>query len=240
MPDFGTLLEILLAILVITPVVVLLMIPYLYLTVSVYPWLLMHPTARGGQNGDRGVKRVTYPGGRGVVYMPEPRVRRYLAQYALFTHEGGTYIRCAVDERVAYLAYDVVTFDARGRLLDIVSVDERIEVAGQTHPVRLPTKTAYARLLLRQVDGLRLPEARCLRYDGRGMLLLTLCNVLTTLVYAVVVREGWMILRGTVGLTIPMPPAAAACVLVALLVGLGYSAWVIYRYTKPDKRRNNR
>ncbi len=218
---------------------VIIFAPYLYLTVSVFPWLCMHPTVRRGRRGDRGVRRVVYPDGRGVVYTPDPAVRRYLSQYAIFTHEGGKYIRCAIDERIAYLKYDVLTFDIRGRLLDIVAVDERPEVMGQTHAVRLPTKTAYARLLLRQVDALPVDTTPTLRYDGRGMLLLTVLNVLTTVVYALVLQTALAMALPAMDAYLA-PPSAVACVLVATLLGLGLSTWVIFRYHKYAKRVMNR
>ncbi len=230
---------VLLVILGAVAVLALLLAPYLYLTVSVYPWLCMHPVMCDRQRGDRGRRRVVYPGGRGVVYTPDPRVRRYLSAYALFTHEGAKYIRCAIDERVAYLRYDVLAFDIRGRLLDIVTVDERPEIAGQTHPVRMPTRTAYTRILLRQVDGMYPENPPVLRYHGWGMLLLTVLNVLTTVIYASVLRRALALGLELLGSYLT-PPSGVACTIAALLVGLGYSAWVLFRYQRYARQVMNR
>ena len=140
---------------------IVLTVLYVYLVASVYPWLTMHLTWRKRKPfTDRGLLRVKFPTGRGVVYEPDPRVRRYVSKYALFTSEGKKYIRLRVDQRINYIRYDVVAFDRRGRLLDVLEVSERLASAGSPRAVRLPTATAYASVIPRKIDG---------EYTGKDM-----------------------------------------------------------------------
>ena len=119
--------------------------------------------------GERGLRRVTFPGGRAVVYAPTPRIRRYISSYVLTKEAEGVFIRCRIHESIAYLRYDVATFDAKGRLLDVLRVSERITACGCTHGVRLPRDTAYATLVLRRVDGEYVGRDATVGYGIRGM-----------------------------------------------------------------------
>ncbi len=143
---------------------------YLYLLVSLYPRLTLRWVWKGDPLlGDRGLRRVTFPGGRAVVYAPAPGIRRYIPTYALIKEAEGVFIRCRIHESIAYIRYDVATFDAKGKLLDVLRVSERITACGCTHGVRLPRNTAYATLVLRRVDGEYVGRDATVGYGIRGM-----------------------------------------------------------------------
>ncbi len=163
---------------------------YVYLVASVYPWLTMHLAWRKKKPyTERGLLRVRFPEGRGIVYQPDPRVRRYVPEYALFTFEEKKYIRLRVDKRVNYIRYDVVTFDRRGRLLDVQEVSERLASAGSTRAVRLPAETAYASVIPRQVDGEYTGKEMAVVYSPVGIAVYTGLTVLTTVVIAFFIRN---------------------------------------------------
>ncbi len=145
-------------------------VAYLYLLVSLYPRLTLRWVWRGDAHlGDRGLRRVVFPEGRAVVYAPAPKIRRFVSQYALIRREEGVFIRCKLHERIAYLRYDVAAFDAKGQLLDVLRVSERVTVGGSTREVRLPRRTAYATLILRRVDGMYEGRDASVGYGMRGM-----------------------------------------------------------------------
>lgn len=162
------------------------MAAYLYLLGFLYPRFTLRLTRKGDLSlGDRGLRRVTFPGGRAVIYAPSPKIQRYISRYALVKRENGVFIQCRIHSRIAYLRYDVVTFDRRGRLLDVLRVSERITVSGQTRMVRLPGETAYATLTLRRVDGVYVSREAVVGYGLLGMgIYLALSTVTATAVGA--------------------------------------------------------
>ena len=145
-------------------------VAYLYLLISLYPRLTLRWVWKEGVLlGDRGLRRVVFPEGRAVVYEPAPKIRRFVPRYALIRRQEGTFIRCKIHERIAYLRYDVAAFDAKGTLLDVLRVSERVTVCGSTREVRLPRRTAYATLILRRVDGMYEGRDASVGYGLRGV-----------------------------------------------------------------------
>lgn len=213
---------------------------YVYLLVSVYPRLIMRLTEVRGRRpieascGDRGRRRVLFPEGRGTVYEPAPAVRRYMPAYALFVREGATYMRCRIHPRIAYIGYDVLAFDRRGRLMDAVRVSERITAEGYTRAVRLPTNTAYARVILRQVDGVYTGKEKAVAYAPVGVAVYAGLTVLTTVVV------GWLLYDGLNTVMSDLLPfaqrmSAISALLIAFLVGALTAAGMLglfYMHTK--------
>ena len=145
---------------------------YLYLTVSLYPSLALRPVWREKTSvGDRGLRRVVSPEGCATVYRPAPRSCAYLHRYALIRRDGSTFIKCRIHEGIAYIRYDVAAFSAKGKLLDVISVSERVTQRGYTRSVRLPRMTAYACVTLRKADGVYSDTSPTLGYALRGMLI---------------------------------------------------------------------
>lgn len=147
---------------------------YLYLVASVFPRTVLRLVWRGGGSrelsaGDRGLRRMVFPGGRAVLYRPSPKACRYLRQYALIRREGCTYVKCRIHPDIAHIRYDVATFDRRGRLLDVLSVSERVAERGYTRTVRLPRDTAYACVTLRKADGVYTSREVTLGYSYLSM-----------------------------------------------------------------------
>ena len=207
---------------------------YVYLVSSVYPWLTMHLAWRKKYPcADRGVKRVKFPTGRGMVCEPDLRVRRYVPRYALFVSDGIKYIRMQTHPRVNYLRCDVVTFDRRGRLLDVLEVAERLTSEGITRAVRLPTATAYACVIPRQVDGEYTGEELTVGYSLRGTVICAaLITVTTAMVGALLHGELSFLLNDlTVSLT--------AAVALSTLLGLLMAGWILLMHYRHAARRIN-
>ena len=177
--------DIFLSVLLSAVTVMVAIVVYVYLVSSVYPWLCMHAVwiKRGQESprGDRGVRRVRFPDGRGVVYEPHPALRRYVPSYALYTHNDQKYIRLSLHPKVAYIRYDVAVFNYRGRLLEVLEVSERISGEGVSRSVRLPERTAYACVVPRQVDGEYVGREVTVGYSLAGIIVLTVLTVATTM-----------------------------------------------------------
>jgi hypothetical protein len=213
---------------------------YVYLIASVYPWLTLHPAWRKRKPfTDRGLLRVKFPGGRGVVYEPDPRVRRYVPKYALFTSEGKKYIRLRVDQRVNYIRYDVVTFDRRGRLLDVLEVSERLTSAGSPRAVRLPTATAYASVIPRKIDGEYTGKDMAVGYSPIGIAVYTALTVLTTVFIAFLIRNEIpnLLFYGDNFITYHN---AGSTLALSILLGAVNSLWVVLMHYLHAIRKINR
>ena len=210
---------------------------FLYLTVSLYPRILLRPVWLGRRDpwitGDRGVRRVTFPGGRATVYEPTPQARRYLHRYALVKQNGCVLLRCRIHEQIAYLRYDVAAFDSRGRLLDVLGVRERITEAGHTRAVRLPRATAYACVTLRQVDGVYEDHTLLVGYSYLRMGLFTGICAATAALICGMVWESILEMANTP--LIPQISDKGLAVPVAAVLGILYALLVLqlhYRYAK--------
>lgn len=212
---------------------------YVYLVSSLYPWLTMRLVCRRRVWGGRGVRRVTFPEGRGVVYEPDVRVRRYIPQYAVLVRDGHKFLQCRVDARVAFMRYDVVSFDRYGRMLDLVGVSEMIVKRGHTQPVVLPTETAYAYIVPRRVDGMFTDKVKIARYSWPGRILCAGLTVLTTLVVAAVLYGGLVPLLRFIWPNV-IAPSRGLFFLAAFGLGVVTSAWIFFIYHMRSKRVINR
>ena len=207
--------------------VVAAMAVFLYLTAFLYPRLILRPVWLGRRDpfvtGDRGVRRVTFPGGRATVYEPIPKARRYLRRYALIKQDGCTYLRCRIHENIAYIRYDAAAFDSRGRLLDVLSVSERVTEAGYTRAVRLPRDTAYACVTLRRADGVYEDTAMLVGYSYTAMGIFAGLCVLTAALTGWLVQgslaDAFDLLGWTAGVS-----GTGLSVIVAAVLGVLYAA----------------
>ena len=208
---------------------------YVYLVASVYPWLTMHLAWRGKYpHADRGVRRVKFPKGRGIIYTPDLRVRTYVPQYALFSDEGKKYIRLQTHKRVNYIRYDVVTFDSRGRLLDVLEVAERMATEGVTRAVRLPTATAYACVIPRKVDGEYVGQDFAVGYSWAGIVTYTALTVVTTALVGVLLHGELVFLLETKTVSLPVT------ILFSILLGSLMAGWTVLMHYRHAVRRINR
>ncbi|MBO5511072.1 MAG: hypothetical protein J6B24_04995 [Clostridia bacterium] len=231
-PDVTSLLQSLATVLTVTVI-------YVYLIASVYPWLTMHLAWRKRMPySDRGLLRVKFPEGRGVICEPQPRVKRYIPKYALFTMDGCKYIRLRVHRRVNFIRYDVVTFDRKGRLLDVLEVSERLTSEGNTRAVRLPTATAYAAVIPRQVDGEPVGREASVGYSLVGTAVYGGLTVLTTVFVGYMLHSELSYLLTS--LTNRTPESFGGTLVVSLLVGIACAAWMVLMHYLHAVRKINR
>lgn len=221
---------------------------YLYLIISVYPRLTMRAVWRsrrkGAPAGDRGVRKLLFPGGRAIVYEPTLSVRRFIRHYALVKQDGCTYIQCRIHERIALIRYDVATFDRRGKLLDIVSVREWISEPGQTSLVRLPRETAYASVTLRKADAMYKGREKTVGYSLVGTALYAALTVVTAVAADIVLHGCLSEICGALGAAGILPDGGpvtplATSMSFAVILGLVCAAWgVLIHYIHANKVLN--
>lgn len=216
---------------------------YLYLLVSLYPRLTMRTVWKADRqskpSGDRGVRKLTFPGGRAVIYEPALKVRKYLRQYALIKQDGCTYIKCRIHERIAYIRYDVATFDRKGRLLDVLNVNERITEGGYTRTVRLPRATAYACVTLRKVDGMYENREATVGYSIVGITVYTALAVVTAMILGSVLHECIAEVMETLPLKGQVTGRGITVLVAAVLGGLS-AGWVVFMHHVHAKKVINK
>ena len=128
---------------------------YVFLISRVLPDLLLKPLYDDSRDGDRGLRRYTFEGGRAILYEPSAPYRKYLKQYILSANGNEKYIKCKFADRVNAVRYEVIAFDSNDRMIDTVCIEEHIlkEKENISGAAMLPRQTAYVRVLLYSVNG---------------------------------------------------------------------------------------
>ena len=116
------------------------------------PSFLFSPTYRTPEITDRGIKKFTFPEGRGVLYEPDIKYRRFLKKYLLFEYKGKKYIKCRLSESVISLRYEVAVYDNKSRLIKIIEVAENVPSKCETKNVELPSNASYVSVILKLVN----------------------------------------------------------------------------------------
>ncbi|MBQ8322334.1 MAG: hypothetical protein IJX91_00020 [Clostridia bacterium] len=107
---------------------------------------------------DRGIKKVLEKGGQSLVFQPVPKWRKYIKQYVLAERWGKKELMCKLDPELSYISYDVVLFNNRNKVFDVLTVKELIENKGYTKVLALPEETSYVSVVVNQADTNRFPE----------------------------------------------------------------------------------
>ena len=121
---------------------------YVFLAGAVFPPIFLKPRYRYSAEGDRGIRRYAFEGGRAIVYEPSAPYRHILKQYILSANGREKYIKCKFIQSVYYVIYDVIAFDSGDRVIDTVRVEEDMEIGQQgiSKASLLPGETAYVQV----------------------------------------------------------------------------------------------
>lgn len=127
---------------------------YIFLLTRAIPQLSLKHKSVGVNTRDRGIKKYTFEGGRAVVYEPELVYRKYVPQYMLLSKNRDKFIRCRINPMIRHIKYDVVVYDNKNKLIDVIGVEEKMNRQKYTTSVLLPPETSYARFILRRADDM--------------------------------------------------------------------------------------
>jgi hypothetical protein len=119
---------------------------------SIVPKYIIKVRCSVKKSNDRGIKKYTFPSGRGVVYEPHPSFRKYVKRYVLFTHNGYKYFKGLFDINVMKLNYSIVMFNNKNEVIDVISVNERIHDNLATKSVPIHQDTSYVSFILNSVN----------------------------------------------------------------------------------------
>lgn len=132
---------------------------YVFLVTSFLPQLLLTPTRKATGIRDRGIKKYTFPEGRGVVYEPELRYRQYVSKYLLFEYRGRKYIKLKLNEGVLTAECELAFYNNRNKLVKIMSVMFE-DQGGESEAIMIPDETSYAGMTLIAVNGKRVTSSQ--------------------------------------------------------------------------------
>ena len=208
------------------------LVVYVAVIASLLPRTLMRLRRTRRVLRDRGIRRYVSDGVRGAVYEPDLRARKYLRQYTVYCHDERKYVRCRIDPRIADIRYDVLVFDNRDRMIDVIGVREHIQKKGYTRTVILPPETSYVSVVLRHADGM---------YEDRGAVVaypLWAMGTFAALTVALTVAES-LVIHSCLGELMGLLPSLGAVdtpfdAVPALLVGAvlaGVSLLIYFRKT---------
>ncbi len=203
---------------------------YILLVCRIYPWTTMNLMWYGKmKHMPRGVRKVVFDGGRGVVYEPALYIRKYISKYAIFLHNGSKFVRCEINPNIKKMKYDIVSFNAKRKILDVMCVKERISNAGETQAVALPTDTAYAIIIPRKIDKAYSGKEKVVGYSWGGIIVLFVLTVATTIAMAFVLNYAFTTLAN-IGIPNYQPAPIAAVLLRGALCGVAVNAITLLAY----------
>jgi hypothetical protein len=180
-------------------------IVFLILMIGLVPKLFLKNRFAIKESLDRGIKKFRMKDeGYGVVYEPDPKVRKYIEQYVLVNQNGQKKMLCKVKSSVSYLDFDVVLFDCANRVTQVLHVQNLVGASGHTEEIALPEDTSYVSVLLNQVDDRVIAKQSTVRISPTHMvgfwisgLLLSVCfsffiKLLLSRMFGRVFRESFM------------------------------------------------
>ena len=117
------------------------------------PSLLIVKRHTAGDLRDRGLKKYVFPEGRGVVYQPSMRSRKYMKKYMLFCFEGKRYIRCMFNSEVKSAYFELLIYDNQNNIIKSVDIYAPIGNTPYTEAILIPEQTSHACVTVLQVNG---------------------------------------------------------------------------------------
>lgn len=155
-------------------------IMYVFIAGKLLPAIFLRPSRKGLKANDRGLKRYVYENGRAVVYKPTEENNKYIEQYILSANGVEKFIKCKIHKDIFSLEYDVIAFDSRDKVLDVICVKDPIAEKEITSAVSLPLDTSYVTVKARRVNGIRVAKKATVGYSYLGILAYSLlCSALT-------------------------------------------------------------
>lgn len=162
---------------------------YIFLLTKTIPQLTLKHKSIGENTNDRGIKKYVFDEGRAVVYEPEFEFRKYVSQYMLISKNKHKFIKCRVNTNIKRIRYDVIAYDNKHKVIDVIGVDETVLGNKYSSSVLIPPETSYVSLVLRRVDKMFLSHDMRVKYSKTSMLICAALIVLATMAMGVIVNS---------------------------------------------------
>ena len=170
---------------------------YMVLVAMVLPRFVLKDSYRVKEPTDRGVKRCTFEGKPCIIYSSSKENKPYIKQYILLDEGEHKILKCKASDGVDYLDYDIVVFNRYNQPFEVINVKE--DVVGEvTKSTRLPSDTAYVRLVIRQANRVKLKKPATFGVSGGSIFAFSLLALVLTALEAFAVRATCSLAFGDV------------------------------------------
>ena len=214
---------------------------YLFVVGKLLPAIFLRPRYKGLKSEDRGLKRYTYEDGRAIVYRPAGSCSKYIEQYILSANGDEKFVKCKVHDKIYSIEYDVIAFNARDKVLDVIAVKDPIRHAGMTSAVPLPLETSYVSIIARRVNRVRVEKKPTVTYSYLGVLAYSVIFAICTAVQLMVIKglinpllERFLRYTYRVGNN-----GDLAAMVISLIVGFVCAAFVVLVHTSDSIKVKN-
>ena len=144
-----------------TLILMLAIILYAILIVWVMPTLILKSKYPLTAPTDRGLKKYKLnDDDYAIVYEPSLDARKYITQYILAKKDGKKTFKCRISPDITYIDFDIVLFDAHGTCFHAINSMDIVSTDGFADEIDLPSQTAYASIIVNQVNNKKLRKAQ--------------------------------------------------------------------------------
>lgn len=138
---------------------------------------------------DRGIARYRLgEKGRGVAYLPNGTVRKYIQQYVIAYDGNEKNLKCMLESPLDYIEYDLVLFNNENKVFNVLNVRDVLNGAEYTRTVELPLETAYVSIVIIRADNERLSNHVKLKISWLGVMASMLISFILSIVTAFAIR----------------------------------------------------
>ena len=126
---------------------------YALLIIWALPRLILKSNYPITHSNDRGIKKYKFSDSEyAIVYEPSVAARKYVTQYILAKKDGKKTFKGKIASNITYIDFDLALFNAQEECFMVINSMNLVETDGFTKEITLPQETAYASVLINQVD----------------------------------------------------------------------------------------
>lgn len=149
-----------------TLILILTILVYAFLIVWALPKLILKSKYPITAPTDRGLKKYKFnDDDYAVVYEPSLSMRKYVTQYIIAKRNGKKTFQCRIAPNVTFIDFDIVLFDAYGSCFHVINSMDIVGTDGFSEETELPAQTAYASIMVNQVNDKKMGKAQEAQID---------------------------------------------------------------------------
>ena len=165
---------------------ILISFAYALLLIFILPKLILKSNYRITRSDDRGLKKYKFSDSDyAIVYEPSLLARKYVTQYILAKKDGKKTFKGKIASNVSYIDFDIALFDAQEQCFSVINAMELIGADGFTKEIDLPQETAYASILINQIDKKVLKKSLSAKVSGSRLFFFAVVALLCSIAMAV-------------------------------------------------------
>ncbi len=207
---------------------------YVFVLGRILPKICLKVVSKTGFEGDRGLNKYVFKGGRGIVYSANPSYRNYVDKYLLYEKDGIKSIKCNVLNGVKTITYQIYMFDSNSKIIDTIVVSEKLISPCYTSNIRLNENTAYVKLAIRKVNGKKLDKEKFTKVKKSRILLFDLLSIVGAVIESYVINTALFKIMSIFHITTDYPLRISyfAILVSGVIVAFIYTRIILSHYKK--------